>query len=92
MNPHLKRGGDADRLLNDPAFIAANEAIEKQIVDRLKSTQLDGRPETDNYCLELVRSLQAMARHQRMLWSWVDSGKVAASDIERKRLFKEGIG
>ena len=87
---HLKRAADAERLLNDPAFIAATTAIETQTIKHLKETQLDGKPETERYVMELVRILQSGTRFQRLLWQHIDSGKLADDALERKRAFRKG--
>lgn len=86
-----QKGNEAARLLEEPAFRDALEGIERQIVEKLKSVQLDGKQETERYVLELVRCLQAQARQTRYLWQQVEHGKLAEHELERKRAFKRGI-
>ena len=56
------KGLEANRLLNDPAYIEAFEAMEKRIIDALASVVLDGQPETNALVVEKVRDLQANRR------------------------------
>lgn len=86
----MSRASDAERLLADPAFQSAMEGIEGQIVDRLKSAQLDGKEETERYALELVRCLQAQARLSRHLWQQVEHGKLEEHALEQRKRWKKG--
>ena len=88
---HANRAAHAQRLLDDPAYIEASQAIERKIVTQLKATQLDGKAETERYLLELVRTLQAHDRYQRLLWATIDAGKVADNMVEKKKLFRSGL-
>jgi hypothetical protein len=81
------KAAEAQRLLNDPTLTDAQQAIEAQIVTNLANAQLDGKPETEAYCLELVRALQAHRRMTRMLWSQVEFGKLKEKELEQKSLF-----
>ena len=80
----------AQRLLDDPAFQDSTQSIERQIVDKLKTTLLDGKPETERYILELVRTLQSGARYQRLLWNQVDAGKLEDHALEQKARWRKG--
>jgi uncharacterized alpha-E superfamily protein len=91
VSTHTNRAANAKRLLEDPVFIEAGEAIERKILGNLKSAQLDGKADTERYVLELVRMIQAHDRYQRLLWATVDAGKVADDLVERKRMFRGGI-
>lgn len=81
---------EAQRLLDDPAFQDSTQSVERSIVDKLKTTLLDGKPETERYILELVRTLQSGARYQRLLWQQVDAGKLQEHALEQKKRFKKG--
>ncbi len=78
-------GANAQMLLDNPAFREALDGIERQIIDKLKAVQLDGKEETERYVLELVRCLQAQARQARYLWQQVEHGKLADRELDRKR-------
>ena len=58
----VAKGLDAGRILNDPAYNAAFEAVERKIIAALADSHLDGSPETNAAVVELVRDLQANRR------------------------------
>lgn len=87
----INRAKAAERLLDDPAFRDATESIERSIIDKLKSIQLDGKPETERYVLELVRCLQASARQSRWLWTQVEHGKLAEHELDKRKAFRKGL-
>ncbi len=87
---YTTKGANAQRLLDDPAFRESAESLERQIVDRLKSTHLDGSEATERYVLELVRCLQSSERFSKLLWSQVAHGKLEQHELEKKRVFRKG--
>ena len=90
MTAPQNKGRNAERLLEDPAFRDALEGIERQIVETLKGVQLDGKPDTERYVLELVRCLQAQARQSRFLWQQVEHGKLAQHELDRRKPLGRG--
>jgi hypothetical protein len=90
VSSYISRGANAQRLLDDPAFRDSSDALERQIVEKLKSVQLDGTEATERYVLELVRCLQSAARFSKLLWSQVENGKLQEHELERKKLFRKG--
>lgn len=75
----------AERLLNDPIFRESCEAIREQIVKRLESVNMDGKEETNLYVLELVRTLQAQIRQEKLLWQAISFGKAKEEELERRK-------
>jgi hypothetical protein len=49
---------DADRLLNDPAFIRGAEAMREGLVAQLENMKSDGSPESEQYEREICRALR----------------------------------
>lgn len=79
-------GKDAEQLLEHPLLQESFDAIERDVVNALASTQLvSGEHEQ---AVELVRTLQANRRLKKKLWEFVSHGKIEAKAQERRTLKK----
>ena len=79
-------GKDAEHLLEHPLLQENFDAIERDVVNALASTQLvTGEHEQ---AVELVRTLQANRRLKKKLWEFVSHGKIEAKAKERRTLKK----
>lgn len=79
-------GKDAEHLLEHPLLQESFDAIERDVVNALASTQLiTGEHEQ---AVELVRTLQANRRLKKKLWEFVSHGKIEAKAKERRTLKK----
>ena len=76
MTQRRMRGERAQRLLDDPDLQAAFEAIESDIMRRMKNIELNGSELANAQAVELVRDLQANGRITRQLRQWVTSGQL----------------
>lgn len=79
---------NADRIVQDPAFITATTQIRDALVRRLEEISLDGSQKSHDEVIEITRQLQAMRRYQRTLWSTIDQGKFITAETERKARHK----
>ena len=75
----------ADRLLNDPVWKEATEAVKNRLVADLEKLELDGSRESREKALEIVRLLHAAKRYHRLLSAQVEHGKLPGKDEEAQK-------
>lgn len=61
------QAADASRLVNDPAFITAYDAVHTFLIDKIEGLEMDGTAETAELERELCRSLRCMKGIKRAL-------------------------
>ncbi len=81
----IRKGRDADRVLNDPLFAEAFKSVETGIFDAMRRVPIGDR-DTQH---ELVLSLQVLAKVRRYLTEAVETGKMA--DIQKSNTLKDKI-
>lgn len=79
----------AERLLTDPAFTSAVEALKSDLVRQLEDAEIDGSRESKERVLELVRLLQVGRQYQRLLWAQVDRNKLTSHEAERRARYRQ---
>ena len=93
-NAHIRRGGskresmevkadEAKRLLDDPAFQRAYDAVREGLVNALAELRHDGQPETDAFERELCRSLRTLSSMRRAIALAVQKHKLSLVDFQR---------
>lgn len=58
---------EAQRLLDDPAFIRGFDAVRNGVIKEIENLKHDGQPETENYELELCRTLRNLKAIKRSI-------------------------
>ncbi len=75
-NAHVRKGrrgdpalkaADASRLVNDPAFVEAFEAVRSQLIGHIEGLEMDGTAETAELENELCRTLRSLKGVKRAL-------------------------
>lgn len=93
-NAHIRKGSkrekperaksaeadDAQRLLDDPAFVRAYDAIHEGLVNELQTLKHDGQAETDDYEREICRALRLLPGFKRALVLAVQGQKLRLAD------------
>ena len=85
---HARRAAEAESLLHE--LESPLNDIEAAIVKQLGAVNMDGSEQSERYCLELVRTLQAGTRFKRLLAQWIANGQIEEASLERKRAWKKG--
>jgi len=91
-NAHLRRGTskrqspdvqaeEAERLLNDPAFIRGFEAVHEGLINEIRNLKHDGQEVTDNYERELCRTLRTLGSVKRAIALGVQGQKLRLADF-----------
>lgn len=90
QNAHVRTGGvrqspdvladEARRLLDDPAFIRGYEAVREGLISEIENIKHDGQPETQDYELELCRTLRALKSVRRAIALGVQGQKLRLAD------------
>ena len=73
---------DADRLLNDPAFIQGFDGLKNDIVKLIESTVPDGSPECENAEREMCRTLRTMSNLRRRIGASVQNQTLRLADFK----------
>jgi len=81
--------GDAQRLLDDPAFNEAYNAVREGLMTELENYQHDGQPSTDDYEREICRALRSLKSLRRALVMSVQGHKLRLADFSAKAPDKE---
>ncbi len=87
QDEEIRRGHEAERLLEEPLLKAAFAAVETAIIDALKTSKLIERDQDR----ELVMQLKAVALVRSQIFQYVQTGKMAAIDKQEslaRRLLK----
>lgn len=76
-NAQIRKGGrrqapdvqaeEAQRLLDDPAFIRGFDAVREGVINELEAIKHDGQPQTDDYERELCRTLRTLNSVKRAI-------------------------
>jgi hypothetical protein len=77
----LQRADQAKALLTNPMMVTALEDIEKQVL-----AQMEGTHDTE-MILKLHRMLVCGRKFKNILQSHIETGKMAAIELEQKRKF-----
>jgi len=85
LEDQLKRGAEAQQLIENPIFREALDAIEKEIDDLF--TGIDTTDEI--LCADLIRRRQVCEAFKQMLIRYIQTGKYAKEDIEEKEKERE---
>lgn len=79
---------DAERLLTDPAYVAAREQLQAVLVKRLTDMELDGSRASEERVMAVVRLLQTDTLLNRLMHRMIDHGKLTDADLERKKRWR----
>jgi len=71
---------EARRLLDDPAFIRGFDAVREGLIHEIEHIKHDGQPETENYELELCRTLRTLKSVKRAIALGVQGQKLRLAD------------
>lgn len=85
MNDEIKKGREADRVLNDPLFVSAFDKIEASLIGQMKRVPMGDR-DTQH---ELILSLQLLANVKRYFTEVLETGKMA--EIQKDSTIKDKI-
>ena len=80
---------DAERLLNDPAWKAIDQAVKDDLIRQIEDAALDGSEESRERLLEACRMLQTRRKYVRSLSAMVDRGKLKTREDERKERYRQ---
>ena len=80
---------DAERLLNDPAWKAIDQAVKDDLIRQIEESTVDGSDESRERLLEACRMLQTRKKYVRSLSALVDRGKLKTRDDERKERYRQ---
>lgn len=80
---------DAERLLNDPAWKAIDQAVKDDLIRQIEEATFDGSDESRERLLEACRMLQTRKKYVRSLSALVDRGKLKTRDDERKERYRQ---
>lgn len=92
-NAHVRKGttkrktpdiqsSEAERLLNDPAFVRGMDAAENGIVSLICDTKHDGSPQCDAAEREMCRSLRTLRGLKRIIAVSVQGQKLRLADFQ----------
>lgn len=91
-NAHVRKGGarqspnvqadEAQRLLDDPAFIRGFGAVREGVINELERIKHDGQPELDDYERELCRTLRTLHSVKRAIALGVQGQKLRLADFK----------
>ena len=73
---------DAQRLLNDPAFIRAFDAVKEGMINEIVNLKHDGQPQTDAYERELCRVLRTLNSVKRAIAIGVQGQKLRLAEFQ----------
>ena len=73
---------DADRLLNDPAFIQGFNGLREDTVKLLEATAHDGSPEFDAAEREMCRTLRTLSSLRRRIGACVQNQTLRIADFK----------
>ena len=76
---------DAEHILNNPAFLKAQDKVDAEILRQLKSVPIDGKPETDVRRTELLLSLKMADYYRAALLEMLTSGKLEEYNYQQKK-------
>lgn len=85
QDEEIRRGHEAERLMNEPMLKGAFETVEKSLIDAMRRVAM-GDKDTQH---ELVLSLQLLHRVRGHMVEAMETGKLARTMAEKaKRLFR----
>lgn len=71
---------EAQRLLDDPAFIRGFAAVYEGLINEISNLKHDGQPETDHYERELCRTLRTLKSVRRAISLGVQGQKLRLAE------------
>lgn len=90
-NAHIRKGtrrqdpdvlaSEAQRLLDDPAFQRAFDAVREGLIHELEAIKHDGSEETDDYEREVCRTLRTLGSVKRAIALGVQGHKLRLADF-----------
>lgn len=80
----------AEQLLNDDVLSGAFEALERDILAKIKGANLNGTDDAAAFMLELGRKLQAVEGVKASLRSHINSTAISEFNEAQKRLRSQG--
>ena len=80
QSPDVK-ADEAQRLLDDPAFVRGFEAVREGMVNEIINLKHDGQPETDDYERELCRTLRTLNSLKRAISLGVQGHKLRLAEF-----------
>lgn len=75
------QASEAQRLLDDPAFIRGFDAVREGMINELSNLKHDGQPETDAYERELCRTLRTLNSLKRAISLGVQGQKLRLAEF-----------
>jgi hypothetical protein len=72
---------EAQRLLDDPAFIRGFDAVREGVLNELEAIKHDGQTETDDYERELCRTLRTLKSVRRAIALGVQGQKLRLAEF-----------
>jgi hypothetical protein len=73
---------EAQRLLNDPAFIRGFDAVKEGMINEIVNLKHDGQPATDDYERELCRTLRTLNSVRRAIAIGVQGQKLRLAEFQ----------
>lgn len=75
------KAAEAQRLLDDPAFVRAREVVREGLLTELEAIKHDGQSETDAYEREICRALRTLKSVTRAIQMTVQGQKLRLADF-----------
>ena len=75
------KAAEAQRLLDDPAFVRAREVVREGLLTELEAIKHDGQSETDAYEREICRALRTLRSVTRAIQMTVQGQKLRLADF-----------
>lgn len=73
---------EAQRLLDDPAFIRGFDSVREGCINALENIKHDGQPETDDYEREICRTLRTLGSVKRAIAMGVQGQKLRLAEFK----------
>ena len=99
-NAHIRRNSkrqsndvqadEAQRLLNDPAFIRGYEAVKEGVINEITNIKHDGQASTDDYERELCRTLRTLNSVRRAIAIGVQGQQLRLAEFQSQQKSDEG--
>lgn len=80
QSPDVK-AEEAKRLLDDPAFVRAHDAVREGVINELEAIKHDGQQITDDYERELCRTLRTLNSVKRAIALGVQGHALRLADF-----------
>lgn len=91
QHPDVK-AAEAQRLLDDPAFIRAFDAVQEGMINEIINLRHDGKAETDDYERECCRTLRTLSSVRRALRLGVQGQTLRLAEFQTNSEIQNDVG